>query len=318
MKLGKIYDRAVKEGMKVDPRSLNVIRKKLTDAKKTYKRLSRFGQNLFDRQRLTNPYSDTRILYGSRNSEVRTILLGIDIGGAELLLADRLRRTGREIDLVLSHHPQGIALAGLHDVMGLQVDILEDYGLDRKIAEDLFNKRAKEVERTILAVNHNRHIDIARILDIPFMCIHTPADNHVTAYLKQLMKRKRPKLVREVIRILKNIPEYKSSASAGAGPKLIAGKEDNPVGKILIDMTGGTEGSKEVFARLSQAGVGTIIAMHLSEEHFKRAKPEHINVIIAGHISSDTIGLNLLLDKLCRQESLRVIPCSGFQRIKRT
>lgn len=318
MKLGKIYDRAVKEGMKVDPRSLNVIRKKLTDARKTYKRLSGFEQNLFDRQRLTNPYSDTRILYGSRNTEVRTILLGIDIGGAELLLADRLRRTGREIDLVLSHHPQGIALAGLHDVMGLQVDILKDYGLDRKIAEDLFNKRAKEVERTILAVNHNRHIDIARILDIPFMCIHTPADNHVTAYLKQLMKRKRPKLVREVIRILKNIPEYKRAASAGAGPKLIAGKEDNPVGKILIDMTGGTEGSKEVFARLSQAGVGTIIAMHLSEEHFKRAKPEHINVIIAGHISSDTIGLNLLLDKLCRQENLRIIPCSGFQRIKRT
>ena len=99
---------------------------------------------------------------------------------------------------------------------------------------------------------------------------------------------------------------------------MIAGKEDNPVGKILIDMTGGTEGSKEVFARLSQAGVGTIIAMHLSEEHFKRVKPEHINVIIAGHISSDTIGLNLLLDKLCRQESLRIIPCSGFQRIKRT
>ena len=317
MKLGEFYDRAVKEGMKVDPRPLNIIRTKLTEVRKGYKKLSKSEQNLFDRERLVNPYSDTRILYGSRNTRVRTILLGIDIGGAELLLADRLRRSGEEIGLVLSHHPQGIALAGLHDVMGLQTDVLVNYGLDRKIAEGLLSKRAKEVERKVSAANHSRHIDIARILDIPFMCLHTPADNHVAAYLKQLINKKRPRLVREVIKILKTIPEYKKAASAGAGPKLITGKEDNPAGKVLIDMTGGTEGSKEVFARLSQAGVGTIIAMHLSEEHFRKVEPEHINVIIAGHISSDVIGLNLLLDKLCRRERLGIIPCSGFQRVKR-
>jgi len=38
--------------------------------------------------------------------------------------------------------------------------------------------------------------------------------------------------------------------------------------------------------------------MHLSEEHFKNAKDEQINIVIAGHIASDTLGLNLLLDEL--------------------
>jgi predicted ATPase len=38
--------------------------------------------------------------------------------------------------------------------------------------------------------------------------------------------------------------------------------------------------------------------MHLSEDHYKHAKGEHINVVIAGHIASDNLGLNLLLDEI--------------------
>ena len=82
-------------------------------------------------------------------------------------------------------------------------------------------------------------------------------------------------------------------------------------------MTGGTEGPKELFGRLSQAGVKTLVCMHLSEEHFSRAKPEHINVVIAGHIASDNLGMNLLLDKIETHEKLDLLCCSGFKRIKR-
>jgi len=82
-------------------------------------------------------------------------------------------------------------------------------------------------------------------------------------------------------------------------------------------MTGGTEGPKKIFPRLSQAGVGTIVAMHLSEEHYKHAKGEHINVVIAGHIASDNLGLNLLLDEIEKKEKLNIIQCSGFVRVRR-
>jgi hypothetical protein len=59
--------------------------------------------------------------------------------------------------------------------------------------------------------------------------------------------------------------------------------------------------------------------MHLSEEHFKKVKDANLNVVIAGHISSDTLGLNLLLDRIEKQakERLQIISCSGFNRIKR-
>jgi hypothetical protein len=40
-------------------------------------------------------------------------------------------------------------------------------------------------------------------------------------------------------------------------------------------------------------------------------------VVIAGHISSDTLGLNLLLDRIEKEEKLETICCSGFYRIRR-
>jgi hypothetical protein len=57
--------------------------------------------------------------------------------------------------------------------------------------------------------------------------------------------------------------------------------------------------------------------MHLSEDHRKEAEKHHLHVVIAGHISSDTLGLNLLLDAIESRGPLEVVACSGFKRIKR-
>jgi len=95
------------------------------------------------------------------------------------------------------------------------------------------------------------------------------------------------------------------------------GDEKRKAGKILDEMTGGTEGSKDIFDSYVRAGIGTIICMHLSEEHFRKIKDKHINVIIAGHIASDSIGMNLLLDKIQKKARVEFLPCSGFTRIQR-
>jgi len=63
--------------------------------------------------------------------------------------------------------------------------------------------------------------------------------------------------------------------------------------------------------------VGTIVGMHMSQEHLKNAEKYNINVVIAGHIPSDNLGVNLLLDKVeSKFCALDIIPCSGFRRIK--
>jgi hypothetical protein len=82
-------------------------------------------------------------------------------------------------------------------------------------------------------------------------------------------------------------------------------------------MTGGTEGSKDVFARLSQLGLQTLLGMHYSQAHFDKIKTEYIHVVNAGHIASDNLGMNLILDRLEKKGTFDIVACSGFRRIKR-
>jgi putative NIF3 family GTP cyclohydrolase 1 type 2 len=317
MKICDIYRIAVKKGIARDPRSAREIDADLAVSRKNYRKLKGADKKAFDKEILTNPYADTRILYGDPDREVRSVMVGIDAEAPEILAAERLIARGEGIDLVIAHHPEGLAWARFYDVMRLQETMLKKMGLNADVAKKLIAERICEVERAVSPANHSRSVDIARLLDIPYMCIHTPADNQVYWYLQTMFDKKRPKKLSNVLGILKAIPEYADGMKKNSGPRILIGEPGKPAGRIFVDMTGGTEGSKKVFARLSQAGVGTIVAMHLSEEHFKYAKDEGMNVIIAGHIASDSLGLNFILDELEKSGQLNVIPCSGFIRVTR-
>jgi hypothetical protein len=209
-----------------------------------------------------------------------------------------------------------MAYANLYEVMKIQADILGRFGVPINIAEALMDNRIKEVERRLMPVNHQRAVDAARVLGVPFICLHTPADNMVASYLQRLFDEKKPYFIRDILDLLLELPEYREAAKSGAGPKVLIGSEDRKAGKIFVDMTGGTEGSKEIFNSLTLSGVNTIVAMHLSEEHRKEAEKNHLNVVIAGHIASDNLGLNLLFDAIL-EEDIEVIECSGFRRVVR-
>lgn len=320
MKLKTIYEQVVQEGMLVDPRGIEQVENELKKTKTRYETISKQEKEYFDKETLKNPYGDTRILNGQEETEIKTMMVGIDIETPELLLADRLNnaKDGKEkIDLVLSHHPQGAAYANFYQVMDMQADIFNLAGVPINISEGLVQERKKQVARRIHAANHFRAIDAARLLNIPFMCAHTPADNHVVDHLTRLMEEKKPGTLQEIMAILDSIEEYTIAKKFSAGPHILLGSAQNRCGKILVDMTGGTEGPKKIIKNLAQAGVGTIIGMHMSEEHYEKIKEENINVIVAGHIASDTLGMNLLLDKIEKKSKIKILGCSGYKRIKR-
>ena len=317
MKLGALYELIVKKGLKDDPRPDKVIEDGLKKARSDYRKAKGIDKEAFDRENLRHPYSDTRILNGSGKEEVKNIMVGIDIHVSELLLADRLREKGFDIDLVISHHPTGRALAQLHKVMAIQPAIWEKFGLSKEVADGLMKNRMEEVARGVAPGNLTRTIDAARLLGIPFMCAHTAADNCVTSFLQKTFDRKKPKKLKNVLNILKGIPEYKYAMKVDAGPFLLIGEEKDDAGKIFVDMTGGTSGPDRIFSRLSQSGIKTIVGMHCKESGYKVAKTEFINYVIAGHICSDTLGLNLLFDEVEKKERLNFIECSGFKRVRR-
>jgi NIF3 (NGG1p interacting factor 3). len=190
VKLIDIYRSAVLFGMERDPRGKDSVKKELLRAKNEYEKLSVKDKEFYDKERLNNPYSDTRILNGKEDSEIKTILVGVDIEVGEIVLADRLKEKGEKIDLVMAHHPEGLALAGFFNVMYMQVDILNKIGVPINVAESLMHDRIREVERKVMPANHARAVDAAKLLDINFMSCHTPADNCVATYLQDLMDKK--------------------------------------------------------------------------------------------------------------------------------
>jgi len=317
MKLKDFYRTAIELGKEKDPRGKDEIKRILDEAKAEFEKLDEKEKEIFDKERLENPYPDTRILNGSGEEEIHSIMVGIDVEAPELLLFDRLREKGEKIDAAVAHHPEGIAYARLGDVMMMHADIAAKLGVPINVAEKFTVKRIKEVERRLMPMNHQRAVYIARLLKIPFMNIHTPADNFVASYLQEKFDSEKPRTLKDIIDILLEIPEYKISAQNGAPPKILIGGKNDRAGKVFVDMTGGTEGSKEILEKLSSAGVGTIVAMHMSDEHFKEIEKHNMNLVIAGHISSDSLGLNLLLDTIRKKEKIDILPVSGFIRVER-
>ena len=313
MTIQDIHNLSIQMGIQADFRSEERIKKFLDDKKKKYEKIDEKEKQEFDKEALENPFLDSRIYHIAEDKEVKKVLVGIDIDVAEILMSKEIK----DIDLIIAHHPLGKGLAHLADVMDLHVDVLNFYGVPINIAEGLMKERISEVARGVNSANHQRTIDAAKLLNVNLMNSHTPCDNLAANFLKNLIEEKKPERISDLINILKEIPEYKEAIKIGAGPKVFVGSMENHCGKIaLSEITGGTAGSPKIYEKMANAGVGTVVGMHISEEHKKEAEISHINVVIAGHISSDSLGINLFLDEL-EKKGIEVVPCSGFTRISR-
>ncbi|MCD6327455.1 NGG1p interacting factor NIF3 [bacterium] len=318
LKLQELYDSAIAAGISADRRPKKEIDRLLEAQQRDYKKLEGAERERFDAERLSNPFADSRILYGDPETEVKGALVGIDIGPAELLLVDRLRGKGQRIDLVISHHPSGRALANLADVIPLQADLWAQAGVPIAQAEGAYRGRVKEVSNGVSAINHNRTVDIARLLDIPLMCIHTPADNCAVKYLDDLIKEKSPYLLGDVMDLLLEVEEYKQYANEVSAPKIAVGSKGLRTGEVFVDMTGGTSGPKDFYELVARStSVSTLLCMHIPEEHRKEIEKHHLNCIVAPHMPSDTLGVNRVLDACEAMGEVSFIECSGFRRFRR-
>ena len=313
MKTKEILKLAIEMGIKADFRGKEGVMKFLERKRKKYENISLKEKELFDLEALENPYLDSRIYHIARDKEIKKVLAGIHIESEEILLAKELG----DIDLVIAHHPVGSGLANLADVMELQCDILNYYGVPINVAEALMTERIDEVARGVHAIIHQKTVDTAKLLGINLMSVHTPTDNLVAQFLKKLIEQKRPETLGDLVDLLLEIPEYREAVKIGSGPKITVGSRDKRCGKIaLTEITGGTEGSPKLYEKMAIAGIGTVVAMHQSEEHWKQARAAHINVVIAGHTPSDSLGMNLFLDEL-EKRGIEIVPCSGLIRVSR-
>lgn len=319
MKIYEAYRLAIEAGMEKDPRPKDEVDKVLADASEAYDKLPDDRKDLFDQERLWNPYTDSRfscLAEEAEDMEAECMMWGIDIGTGEVLLADRLREKGRTVSALVAHHPIGTARTRFPEVMWMQTDMYHEAGVPINVSEGLMKGRMDEVLRNVMGSNYNQAVDASRLLDIPLFNIHSPADNMVQAFLTDLIRDAEPKRIGDLIDTLYTQPEFRDAARFNSPPTIVVGSKDSRCGGIICKMTGGTSGPKEIYEKLADAGVGTVVGMHFPESHIEEARKNNMNVVISGHMSSDSIGVNLICD-IWEREGIGVIPCSGFTRHSR-
>lgn len=318
VKLEKLHDFAIKEGIKEDTRSKDKIEKELEKRKENYEDLEGSKKEAYDEDRLENPFDDSKIIYGPEQ-EVNNIAIGIDMEIQELLLIKKLNKEGKNIDSVISHHPTGVAMARLHEVMGLQVDVLSEGGIPVSQAEALVKPRSEEVKKSVHPANHPRTPRAAELLDIPFMTLHTATDNHAYSFIKEYLEEKELRTLNDVIDSLLEIPEYEWSLKYGMEPQVHSGSDENRAGEIgVFGFTGGTDLGENVIEKMVNSGIDTLVAMHAPKNQIEKADEHNINIITAGHMPSDSLGINLFLDKAQKEFKFDVFELSGFKRVKRS
>ncbi len=317
MKIQEAYRLAVETGMGKDVRPKDVVDRILADAARAYDALPADRKDLYDTERLWNPYADTRLSYlPDEDIDAVRMMWGIDIGPAEVLLADRLREKGETISALVGHHPLGTARTRFGEVVSLQSDLFHNQGVPINVAEALVGPRMEEVNRSMLGLNYNQAVDAAKLLGIPIMNIHCPADNMVQAYLTDFFGEKDPRTLGDLIDSLYSEPEFRAAARCNSPPVIAVGTKNNRCGRIVCKMNGGTSAPKDIYKALADAGVGTVVGMHFPDSHYDAAREAHVNLVISGHMASDSLGVNLICD-VWEREGIDVLPCSGFTRYSR-
>lgn len=312
----EVFDLGVKQGIAADPRGAKGIQNYLGRVKKDYEALKPEDKKYFDQDNLTNPFPDSAIHFDDKKTQVKRVLAGIDINGPEILLADQLTQRGKKIDLVIAHHPEGKALGNLHEVMEMGVDMGIALGLPIHLAEKIMEERMRDVARSLSAVNLYQAVNIAEHLGVNFINTHTITDNLVHTFIEDLIAKRKPATVGEMLELLMELPEYQAARKMGFGPTIFAGSPKHRLGKVMIEMTGGTEPSPKIYPELSRNGISTIVGMHMRKETLDKSNEAQMNVVIAGHMSSDSLGMNLFLDEL-EKKGIEVVACGGLIRVSR-
>jgi len=238
---------------------------------------------------------------------IKKVLMGVDMDTAELMLAKDLG-----YDCVVTHHPRNTNVDMLKVLDG-HIDKLEALGMPRNKSQKLLAERRDELSYGLHVSNSRRSESAAKLLNMPFMSIHTPADVISEAAVQNLLDskfaNKTDTKLQEIVDALEEIVEYKNSARK---PVIRVGGKESYAGKIKVLMSGLTGPGSDITKAYFEAGVGTLILMHIPEKDVKAVKEQKTgNVIVAGHMSSDSIGLNAIARKWA-ESGVEVTMMSGI------
>jgi predicted Fe-Mo cluster-binding NifX family protein len=171
-------------------------------------------------------------------------------------------------------------------------------GVPKTEAERAIGRKLRALEVEMHTKNYSHAVDVARLIQMPYMNIHTPLDELGRRIMTQQIKQEIGKnaTVGETVSALEQLPEFKNAAT---DIKIRLGKASNSAGKIVVSHGAGTNGGYEIAKTYFNHGVNTLIYIHISPSDLEKLRSDGIgNLIITGHIASDSVGINPFIEKL--------------------
>ncbi len=244
-----------------------------------------------------------------RGDSIKKVLATIDCDVGDLLLARELK-----CDAVVTHHPEGVA--GLHgwQVIRRQVEQLVECGVPITAAEAAIQRRLQQVELNSHARNYGRVVQAAQLLKLAFLNVHVPCDiltyRLIQEKLAPFNEPASRATVADIVSALQEFPEHKAAATV---PQIRLGAVNRFAGRVAVAMGGYTNGGIDVLRAYFDAGIGTVLMMHFPESDLREAREQRLpgNLIVTGHMASDSIGINVFLDELQRL-GLTVVRAGGI------
>ncbi|HEX3723101.1 MAG TPA: hypothetical protein VHV31_09940 [Nitrolancea sp.] len=243
-------------------------------------------------------------------AELNKVMFGVDIGAAELLLARQLGCDG-----VIAHHPAGgSAKLNYPEVLTRHVELMVEHGVPTTAARDAIQVLMTRALLSAQAQNFDHVPSVARLLEMPFLNVHLPLDEVGRRMIVEAIETHVEALdhspsVQDAIDGLRTLPEFADAATRIMVP---VGAVDRPLGKVAVVHGAGTNGGYAVARAYFQAGVDTVLYIHIAPEEAQRLRNETAgNLIVSGHISSDLVGINPFVAKL-EERGLEVVRMSGL------
>ena len=227
-----------------------------------------------------------------RGRNIRKVMIAIDVGTAELMLARSLG-----CDAVIAHHPIGVAAVNFYKVFDRHLDYMLEHGVPRRIARQAVAKLKERVETRTHADIYDDVVGAARLLKMPLVNIHQPCDEYMRQVILAAIKEGKTRYVSDIIESIRRIPEF---ARAATKIQVRYGSGKNRAGRWALVIAAGTNGGYPIAKAYFDHGMSTVIYLHVDYGDLMKLRDDKLqgNLVVLGHLAGDSVGLNGLARRL--------------------
>ena len=233
---------------------------------------------------------DSGVLYPGVG--IRRVLLGHEVGAAELLLA---RQQG--FDAVIAHQPFGLPEAWRAAEWHLDALIL--HGVPRQEAEAAVAPALEAMAIESLSRYSERLAALARLLDVPLLVIHRPIDVIAARRIQQHVDGQRAESIgvsmENLVETFAALPEFARAPSA----HIVLGDQRAPAGPMLVLAGALPTGGHAILPAYGDHGVETLICGPLAAEDLAALRAGNRGQVIAlGNSATAAVGLRIYAERL--------------------